>query len=503
MKRLIFILLLGGVFHIVSYGQNKRLAIDSFIQALVKNQDFSGGVLVIEQNKVVYENYVGYADFSTKTLNSAENRFPIASISKLFTATAILQLKERGLLQVTDPVHKHLPDFPYPGITIRHLLSHTSGLPPYNAFFDTLRKQDPARVFFNHDFLPGLLARQRPLIYPPGDRGNYDNINYIVLALVIERLSGETYADYISRHILEPAGMTNTRLFPLPQQFNQAQIKQFVFPHVYLHAYDTLPVRSNSIPYVRAYWHSYAFIGFGDYISTTRDLWKFDQALSKQILLKKKTQEEAFTPVKLNNGKNHPDEFGLGWEMEKDTALGKMVYHSGAAMGLSSIILRNISTNQTVILYDNAHFNAHENATKLMKLLNDQSVEMPKKSAARIYGWALFTQGPAAAYQLLEHCRKDTVNYYLDEDEINTLGYDFLGNSNPYHLPEKHLYKEALETFRLNTVLFPDSWNAYDSYAEALLADGQKEAAVRMYEKSVELHPGNENGRKQLERLRQ
>ena len=333
MKRLIFILLLVGVFHIVSYGQNKRLAIDQFIAALVKNQDFSGGVLVIEQNKVVYENYVGYADFSTKALNSAANQFPIASISKLFTATAILQLKERGLLQVTDPIHKHLPDFPYPDITIRHLLSHTSGLPPYNAYFDTLRKLDPARVFSNQDFLPGVVARPRPLVYQPGEKGNYDNINYILLALIIEKLSGETYPDYISRHILQPAGMMNTRFFTLPQQFNQAEIKQFVFSHVYVHFYDIIPLRSNKIPYVRTYWHSYAFNGFGDYISTTSDLWKFDQALSRQLLLKKETQAEAFTSVRLNNGKNHPDEFGLGWEMEKDTTLGKMVYHSGAAMG--------------------------------------------------------------------------------------------------------------------------------------------------------------------------
>lgn len=502
MNRLLFILLLEGVCHFVSSGQNKRLAIDQFVAALENNQQFTGGVLVIERNKVIYENYVGYADFSTKIPNSAANRFPIASISKLFTATAILQLKERGRLEVTDPVNKHLPDFPYPDITIRHLLSHTSGLPPYNAYFDTIRQLDPARVFSNRDFLPGLTARRRPLVYQPGEKGNYDNINYIVLALVIEKLSGETYSDYVSRHILQPADMTSTYLFPLPQQFNQSQIKQFAFPHVYLRFYDTLPVRSNAIPYVRAYWHSYAFNGFGDYVSTTRDLWKFDQALSKQILLKKETQEEAFTPVKLNNGKNHPDEFGLGWEMEKDTSLGRMVYHSGAAMGLSSIILRNISTGQTVIFYDNAHFNAHENATKLMKLLNGEQVESPRKSAAKIYGWTLFTQGARAASQRLEQCRQDSVNYYLNEDEMNSLGYDFLGNSNPYHLPEKHLIKEALETFRTNTVLFPDSWNAYDSYAEALLANGQKEAAVRMYEKSVELNPGNEHGKKQLEMLR-
>jgi hypothetical protein len=149
--------------------------------------------------------------------------------------------------------------------------------------------------------------------------------------------------------------MKETVLFPLPEQFNRAEIKNFAFPHIYLHLYDDNPVKSNSIPYVKEYWHSYAFRGFADYISTIRDLWKFDKALYNNTMLKQETLEEAFVPVKLNNGKNNPDEFGLGWEIEKDSTMGKLVYHSGAAMGLSSNILRNVTKHQTVILFDNAH----------------------------------------------------------------------------------------------------------------------------------------------------
>lgn len=484
-------------------GQSKQKAIDDYFKALVKNQQFSGSVLVIENNTIVYENAAGYADYTTKTRNTTGIRFPIASISKIFTATAILQLKEKGKLNTTDPVSQYLPDFPYPKITIKHLLSHTSGLPPYNAFFDKAKKENPGKTFTNKDFLAGMVANKQPLIYQPGEKGNYDNINFLVLALIVEKVSGIPYKDFIEKNILQPAEMTETSSFPLPKQFDGRKIKNFAFPHVYLHFYDATPVKSNSIPYVREYWHSYGFNGFADYVSTIRDLWKFDKALYQNTLLKQQTLEEAFVPIKLNSGETNLGYFGLGWEMEQDTSLGKLVYHSGAAMGLSSNILRNITKCQTVIIFDNAHFNAHENASKLMMLLNGEKVDMPRKSIAKKYGNTLVGKGAIAANEILEKLKKDTANYYLSEEEMNTLGYDFMGNSNPYHLPEQHLYKQAVETLKKNVALFPNSWNAYDSYAEALLAIGQKEEAIKMYQRSINLNPENENGKRNLEKLLQ
>lgn len=485
------------------FSQSRQKGIDNYIIALAKNQGFSGNVVVIEKDKIVYEKSLGYADYTTQMPNTPNITFPIASISKIFTATAILQLKEKGLLNITDAVNQHLTEFPYPEITIKHLLSHTSGLPPYNAFFDKYKKENPKKRFTNKDFLPGVVANIQSLIYQPGEKGNYDNINFLVLALIIEKVSGVSYKNYIEENILKPAGMNQTTLFPLPEQFNRAVITNYSFPHVYLHSYDITPVKSNSIPYVREYWHSYGINGFADYVSTTHDLYKFDKALYGDILLKQKTLEEAYVPTKLNNGENNPDLFGLGWEIEKDTTIGKLVYHSGAAMGLSSNILRNVTKHQTVILFDNTHFNAHENATNIMMILNGKRVNTPKKNIANIYGNILLNKGTIAAKETLEALKKDTVNYYLSENEMNSLGYDFMGNSNPYHLPEQHLYKQAIETFKINTELFPNSWNAYDSYAEALLADRQKTEAIKMLQKSIELNPNNENAKKKLKTLLQ
>lgn len=111
-------------------------------------------------------------------------------------------------------------------------------------------------------------------------------------------------------------------------------------------------------------------------------------------------------------------------------------------------------------------------------------------------------QGSTEARNELTRLKKDTLNYYLSEQEVNELGYAFLGNSNPYHLPESHKYGEALATFKLNIDLFPTSWNAYDSYGEALLVKGNKQEAAMMYEKSIKLNPDNKGGIKALEAIR-
>ncbi|MET7257083.1 serine hydrolase domain-containing protein [Dyadobacter fermentans] len=481
--------------------QDVNRKLDLFFTRLAGNQKFSGNILVADKGKVVYEESFGYADFPTRTPNTKRISFPIASISKTFTATGILQLAEQGKLKVSDPVKKYLPGFPYPQITIQHLLSHCSGLPPYNAYLNPIKEKEPDKIFTNVDVLPAMAAGKISLIYEPGERGNYDNVNYIILALLIERLSGMTYADYIQRKILDPAGMKHTTFLPLSQQFNTDTLSHFSYPHLYLHLYDETPAKCNTIPYVQSYWKTFALWGFGDYVSTVGDLLKYDEALYSDQLLKPETLHEAFEPVTLTNGKLHPDLFGLGWEIEKDTILGKTIYHSGAAVGLSCVIMRNITRHQTVIVFDNTHTNAHAIGTKVLGILNGQSVEPPKTSIARVYGQAISKHGVNAAKTLFDKLRKDTLNYYLDEEELNQLGYDFLGKDNPYHLPESHRYQEALETFKLNAEMFPSSWNTYDSLGEALLTVGRTDEAAAMYRKSLKLNPNNESGIKALEAI--
>jgi len=478
--------------------QGRVQDLDRYFRLLATNQDFNGNVLVAEHGKIIFERSFGYSDFSEHRLNRKDISFPIASVSKLLTATAILQLAQQGRLRLADPVVKYLPTFPYPEITVRHLLSHTSGLPSYNTFFDSVREKSRDRVFTNVDFLPGLNAKRLPLIYPPGTKGNYDNINYIVLALILEKVSGGPYRTYIDEHILKPAGMTHTRFMPLPYQYAELKSSAFSYPHIYPHLWSDVPLRANTIPYVVSYWHAYAFTGFGDYVSTTHDLLKLDRAYYGGSLLSNSIQDAAFTPIKLNDGSEDPEGFGLGWEMEKDQSQGKIVYHSGAATGLSCILLRNITKRQTIILFDNAHSNAHQIADDVLKIMNAMSVPHPRKSGAKLYTRALLRDGPDPDRHTLQALRTNTTDYEFDEDEMNSIGYDLMGGGNVYHLPEEHHLNEALEVFRTNTEFFPQSWNVYDSYGEALRKAGRTDEASQMYERSLQLNGSNENAKKVL-----
>jgi tetratricopeptide (TPR) repeat protein len=259
------------------------------------------------------------------------------------------------------------------------------------------------------------------------------------------------------------------------------------------------------VPYIVSYWSAYNFSGFSDYVSTTHDLLNYDKAYYNGKLLRKETIDKAFQTVKLNNGKNNSANFGWGWEIDKDSSFGKVVYHNGNATGLSCILLRNITTRQTIIIFDNIHNNnSQELAFNVLKILNGIKVSVPKKSIAAEYARTLQREGAASAKDKLIILKTDTAQYQLSEDEMNNIGYDFMGgsnNPNPYRFAEEHKYKEALEILKLNAELFPNSWNAHDSYGEILVLMGQKEEAIKEYKRSIELNPKNSGGKKVLENL--
>lgn len=477
----------------------QQAALDRDFHLLVENRQFNGGVLIARKGKVLYEKTFGYADFADHRENTPAIRFPIASISKLLTATAILQLIQAGKLQLNDPVAKHLPQFPYREITVRNLLSHTSGLPLYNAYFNPLWQASPERVFTNADFLPVVSANPLPLLYAPGDKQNYDNINYIVLALVLEKVSGDSYRDYIRKHILQPAGMQQTEFLPLPVQYNQLHSDTFAYPH----SYSEKPLRANTVPYIRHYWHSYAFTGFADYVSTMRDLLKLDAAYRDGLLLNRTTQALAFTRTVPRLDPERKDVFGLGWEIEPDTGLGRVVYHSGAATGLSCVLLRDVSRDQIVIVFDNTHANAHEIADRALTILNGRTPPPPRKSAARTYVQILLKDGPEAAHQTLLKLRSDPENFVVSEDEFNTSGYELMGANNTFRLPEDIHLDAAIAVFHTNVELFPKSWNAWDSYGEALRKANRIPESLDAYRESLALKPYSDGAKKAIREMEQ
>ena len=198
-----------------AFTQNVQRDLDSYFLALSQNQEFNGNILFAENGGIIYQKSFGYADFKKKIKNTDSTLINVASISKNFTAIAVLQLKEKGKLRLDDTFIKYFPEFPYPEITIKHLLSHTSGLPDNEALLDSIISKNPGKIITNVDIIPALILykKAKELRFKTGEKKwGYSNIGYSLLALLIEKVSKQLFDVYLRKEIFIPAGMAHTYL---------------------------------------------------------------------------------------------------------------------------------------------------------------------------------------------------------------------------------------------------------------------------------------------------
>jgi CubicO group peptidase (beta-lactamase class C family) len=464
----------------------------------------NGNLLLAVNGTAVFKKSFGWADWQSRTPNEAESQFNLASISKIFTSTAVLQLAEKGRLKLDDPLQQYLPAFPYPAIRLRHLLSHTSGLPDLQLFEDLVRKY-PDTIISNRDIIPELRQWEKPLAFQPGDKWEYCNLGFELLAMVIEKVSGMTFSAYLDKYIFHPAGMSHTYL--KGKKVHTLPVTLHVYPSWYTDQYTT-------VDSVRRYrytaYNCSGSVGGSDVITTTGDLLQFDNAFFNGRLLTPVSMEKALTPVVLNNGQpyvsDHMDtmqgdgtgSYGLGWEIFQQPGIGKSVGHGGFKYGIATFYFHQPDSHQTIIAFDNGPGDRFgELITSAALLLNHQPPLhiSSKKSLARTYGTLLVKEGVEFAMATFAKGKPDTAHYYLSEQEMNWLGYDLM-----YAPFDNHL-SLCLETFRLNMLLFPGSFNVYDSYAEVLRKSGKIKEAVMMYQESLRLNPGNEGGRAALREM--
>ncbi len=477
------------------------MQLDSFSQSLYKYRQINGNILVAEKGTIIFKKSFGFANFESKTPDTDSTGFSLASTSKIFTSAAILQLRDKGKFKLDDPFIKYFPDFPYPNITIRNLLSHTSGLPDYQLYEEQISK-NPGKIFTNKDVLPSIKMWNKPLNFKPGEKWVYSNTNFCLLALLVEKLSGLTFQQYLQKNIFGPSKMFDTYFSADAAHIaDKRRAVNYEFPFMYSGKLQ------NADSVKRDHWRTYnasGFVGQGNIITTAQDMLKFDGALYSGKILKPSTLEEAFTPTKLNNGENvdaghaiGQASYGLGWFILADSSAGKIVFHTGGQPGAVSIFLRNISKKQTVIMFDNT-FNKSlfVNAANAMAILNNKPFSFHKISLTQAYGSTLVEKGTDAAFCRLQELKADSAHYYLSEDDMNELGLRLLYEANFSNHQEL-----SLEVLKLNTLLFPNSFNTYDSYGEALAEAGKKEEAIFMYKKSLMLNPGSEGGKRALKRL--
>ena len=317
---------------------SKVAKIDSVLNFYHEQGILSGTVLVAEAGKVIYQKGFGYANMDTKEKLEPKSVFRLASVSKQFTAMCIMMLKEQNKLNYDDDLHKYLPELDYEGVTIRHLLWHTSGMPDYIDFMSRFYSDDE---WYVNDVVIKKMAKHHPeKEFEPGERYEYSNTGYLLLGSIVERVSGVSFKEFLHQNIFDNIGMSSS-IFP----FGKNEFKEMADRvRGYKKTKDGGYVDDDYTDY------DYDVCGDGGVFSNVVDLFKWNEALYTEKLVKQETIQEAYKPYVLNDGS--VGDYGFGWNLyEVDS--NKIVGHSGSWIGFRTHIVRDITNKHCVIILTN------------------------------------------------------------------------------------------------------------------------------------------------------
>lgn len=291
--------------------------------------NLNGVVLYGEEGCIVYEKAFGWRDLTKRDKDPLrlDDAFQLSSDSKMFTAAAIMLLRIEGKLDYDDDVRQYIPELPYQGITLRMLLNHQSGLPRYDAMADAFWP-DRKKPFSNETMIDMLAERQPKPYGTPGAGYFYNNINYALLATIVERTSRQHFEDFMRERIFEPLGMEHSYIYSMR---GEPTVSVWMPTDVQGHELQ----RKGAVKVQNDYLNGV----MGDKImfSTVEDLWTFNEALDRHLLLPDSIQREAFMPSS-PTWKND-ENYGFGWRMNKQHP--GMYYHYGWWKGYRSLVIRD------------------------------------------------------------------------------------------------------------------------------------------------------------------
>lgn len=304
--------------------------IDTVLTQLSRTSRFNGTVLYAEKGKVVYKKAFGVADFRTGQPLTTASAFNLASVSKQFIGMCVMMLSEKGQLAIDDDVQKYIPELPYKGITIRNLLTHTSGIPEYFDLYTQYRQ--PLDTLYNEKLVKLFEEHKPPLDFETGTKWNYCNTNYVLLATLIERVAKQPLSEFINKQIVQPLGLKDTYVYHVLMPSVPAN-------HVYGFSETNGKRNLNDLINVDG------VTGDGNIYSSVEDLFKWEQSLYTEKLVKKTTIAQAFEPVKLKDGTTYP--YGFGWGIDKENELYS---HTGSWGGFRNLIAHDVKNSRTLIV---------------------------------------------------------------------------------------------------------------------------------------------------------
>lgn len=332
------------------------LELENYMTALLEKENFHGSVLVAKSGELLLNKGYGFADFTQHTIIKPQTTFAIGSVTKQFTAMAVMQLVEKGLINIKDKASKYLPEMPHGDlITIENLLTHTSGLANYTDLKDFfLMDSDGISPMDMVD-----LIKDMPLEYTPGDGFKYSNTNYLLLGIIVENITDMSLEKYLEEKIFTPLGMINTgTTYGLKNNIHDAT--------AYAGYLDVVPV-DDSVLLRKAY-------GAGNLYSTVEDLYRWDRALNTEKLVKKETMNQIFQEyVDISDTAS----YGFGWMIE-NAEKGKEIFHGGNTLGFTSNIARYVDEDLTIIvLTNNGYYDVNSITDDLSSIVLHKDYDMP------------------------------------------------------------------------------------------------------------------------------
>jgi CubicO group peptidase (beta-lactamase class C family) len=325
-----------------------------FFEETLLRSRFNGAILVARNGKIIFEHYQGLQNVLSGEPIDSSTAFHLASVSKTFTAMAILKLWENAALLLDDPVAKYLEGFPFPLITVRNLLSHRSGLPNYVHFVEKLG-WDTHRFVTNADILQLLIDHPDKL--KPG-RANayfdYCNTNYALLALIVEKVSQIGFSEYLNTVFFKPLGMNNSFVYAV--EMAEKVLPSYKFNN-----------RKEPMMFLDAVY------GDKNIYSSPRDMMKWDLALSNGQLFSEKTLEEAFRGYSYE--KRGTRNYGLGWRLVEMPTGKKIIYHNGWWHGNNTVFSRLPDDSTAIIVLGNKFNRSIYQAKKIAGIFKGYGIQ--------------------------------------------------------------------------------------------------------------------------------
>lgn len=404
-------------------GEVHNDTLDQYFSQLYAAKMFNGAVAVKRQGKLIFKKGYGLANMKGQTPFLTTTSLEIASVSKQFTATAILLLQQENKLKVTDFASKYLgDDFPYKEVTISQLLSHTAGLPDYEDYFK--ENWNPKIIAYNKDILKYFKTKKPEALSIPGEKYHYSNTGYVLLAEIVSAASGGvTLEKYLKEKVFVPMKMNSTFFIGRDSIWTK---KNYAPGYIY-----GIAECQNIIPETLAKNAYYRFLsgrlGSGRLSSSIDDLIKWDEFLYSDMIFDSTSKELAFS--------KHPpskdtSDYGYGWHITEDASKGKVVSHTGSWAGNLTYIRRSLATKDLVIILNNTHNTAYMKQIRanVVGFLNGESLQLPKIKASE-----LFKQTACQlTLQMIPNWYKENQNIDWDITELKTLRkeYDKMGANN-------------------------------------------------------------------------